>query len=444
MKTWDKGYKLDKQVEKFTVGSDRETDLVLAPYDILGSLAHAMMLGSIGILSDEETVQLTVELKNIYRTIESGDFKIEPDVEDIHSQVEKQLTEKLGDLGKKIHTGRSRNDQVLTDLHLFIRDKLSHVVKATGELAEVLIGMSDKNKKMLLPGYTHYQVAMPASFGLWFASFAESLADDLLVCHTAYMISDQNPLGSGAGFGSSFPLKRKLTTGLLGFGDMRYNVMHAMKSRGKLEQLTAQALASVGDTLAKLASDVCLYAGQDYGFIELPDEYTTGSSIMPHKKNPDLFEMIRGFCNRLRALPNEMAMISSNLHTGYHREFQLMKEPLFEAFDVLIDCLNILKKVIPGLGIKSVDLKQEKYNYLFSVEEVNRYVQNGLPFREAYQKVAGEIENGEYTPGHDIQHSHEGSIGNLCNDEVLQKVNERIRNFNFETANKALSELLEE
>ncbi|MBL7111218.1 MAG: argininosuccinate lyase [Bacteroidales bacterium] len=443
MKTWDKGYKLDEQVEKFTVGSDRVTDLVLAPYDILGSLAHASMLGSIGILSKKETLQLTGELKNLYKIIQSGDFQIEPDVEDIHSQVEKHLIEKLGDLGKKIHTGRSRNDQVLVDLHLFIRDKLALVVKVTAELAKVLIGMSNRHKEMLLPGYTHYQVAMPASFGLWFASFAESLADDLLVCQAAYRMSDQNPLGSGAGFGSSFPLDRKLTTRLLGFRDMRYNVMHAMKSRGKLEQIAAQALASVGDTLSKLASDVCLYAGQDYGFIELPGEYTTGSSIMPHKKNPDLFEMIRGYCNRLRALPNEIAMISSNLHTGYHREFQLMKEPLFEGFEVLLNCLRILIKVIPELGIRSADLNQEKYRYLFSVEEVNRHVLNGLPFREAYRKIAKDIESGDYSPGQDLQHTHEGSIGNLCNDEVLNKIDERLREFNFQTGNKALQKLLE-
>jgi len=444
MKTWDKGHKLDKQIEKFTVGNDRETDLLLAPFDILGSLAHASMLGSIGILSKKETIQLTGELKNIYEIIQSGDFQIEPDVEDIHSQVEKNLIEKLGDTGKKIHTGRSRNDQVLVDLHLFIRDKLSQVVLATAELAEVLIRMSNRYRDKLLPGYTHYQVAMPASFGLWFASFAESLADDLLVCKAAYGISDQNPLGSGAGFGSSFPLDRKMTTRLLGFKDMRYNVMHAMKSRGKLEQVAAQALAAVGDTLAKLASDVCLYAGQDYGFIELPDEYTTGSSIMPHKKNPDLFEMIRGYCNQLRALPNEIAMISSNLHTGYHREFQLMKEPLLEGFEVLLNCLNILIKVIPGMIVKSVDLKQEKYRYLFSVEEVNKHVQNGLPFREAYLKIAKDIESGKYTQVLELQHTHEGSIGNLCNDEVQKKIDERISDFNFGAANRALEGLLEE
>ncbi len=443
MKTWDKGYKLDEMVEKFTVGSDRSTDMALAPYDILGSIAHALMLGSVGILNKNETKQLTGELKNLYRIIQSGEFQIEPDVEDIHSQVEKHLIEKLGDLGKKIHTGRSRNDQVLVDLHLFIRDKLALVVRETVELAKVLIGMSNLHKEVLLPGYTHYQVAMPASFGLWFASFAESLADDLLSCQAAYTMSDQNPLGSGAGFGSSFPLDRKMTTRLLGFRNMRYNAMHAMRSRGKLEQFTAQAMASVSDTLSKLASDVCLYAGQDFGFIELPDEYTTGSSIMPHKKNPDLFEMIRGYCNRLRALPNEIAMISSNLHTGYHREFQLLKEPLFEGFEVLLNCIRILNKVMPGLGINSVDLKQEKYRYLFSVEEVSRHVGNGLPFREAYQRIARDIESGAYSPNQDLQHTHEGSIGNLCNDEVVNKIDERLHDFNFETGSKALQELLD-
>jgi argininosuccinate lyase len=443
MKTWDKGYKLDEQVEKFTVGSDRETDLVLAPYDILGSLAHARMLGSAGILSRKETSRVAGALKSMFRDIQSGDFRIEPGVEDIHSQVEKRLIEKLGDLGKKIHTGRSRNDQVLVDLHLYIRDKILDIVRATADLAKVLINLSNKHKEMLLPGYTHYQVAMPASFGLWFASFAESLADDLLVCRVACAMADQNPLGSGAGFGSSFPLDRKLTTRLLGFKDLRYNVMHAMKSRGKLEQTAAQALASIGDTLAGLASDICLYAGQDFGFIKLPDEYTTGSSIMPHKKNPDLFEMIRGHCNRLRALPNEMAMIATNLHTGYHREFQLMKKPLFEGFEVLNDCLNMLIKVIPEMGIIQADLKQEKYRYLFTVEAVNRYVRAGMPFREAYRKVAQDIENGNYSPEQDMMHTHEGSTGNLCNDEVLAKIDERVNDFDFVTAKKALQKLLE-
>ena len=441
MKTWDKGYKLDGQVEQFTVGSDRETDLELAVFDVLGSIAHTTMLGSIGLLNGRESKQLISELKAIFRLIHSGEFKIEQDVEDIHSQIEKHLIEKLGSLGKKIHAGRSRNDQVLVDLHLYVRDRIFQVVQAMERLAKVLLGLSNTHKDKLLPGYTHYQVAMPSSFGLWFASFAECLADDLLACQAAYLFADQNPLGSGAGFGSSFPLDRKMTTRLLGFRDMRYNVVHAMKSRGRLEQASARALASIADTLARLASDVCLYAGQDYGFIELPDELTTGSSIMPHKKNPDLFELIRGYCNRLRALPNEIAMISSNLHTGYHREFQLIKEPLFKGFEIMSNCLDMLIKVLPMLKINAIDPGQEKYRYLFSVEEVNRRVQEGIPFRDAYREIAEDIEKGRFSPVPEIQHIHEGSIGNLCNEEIQAKIDRRMDSFDFETAQKALNNL---
>ncbi len=425
MKLWDKGKPADKRMEEFTVGKDRELDLLLAPYDILGSLAHAAMLEKIGLLSPLEGEELKISLQELYRQSIAGELIIEQGVEDIHSQVEKMLTARLGDTGKKIHTARSRNDQVLLDIHLFTRDKIADIAHLAVKLSEELLLLSEQHRKTILPGYTHFQVAMPASFGLWFACFAESMADDLILLDAAFRISNQCPLGSAAGFGTSFPIDRSFTSGLLGFGELRYNSMHIMNMRGKMEKIAAQAVASLASTLSRLATDICLYMGEDMGFIKFPDNMTTGSSIMPHKKNPDLFELVRGKCNKLQALPVAITQIITNLPSGYHRDFQLIKEDYLNCFEELSGCLEIMIHALPEIQVIPPDLNQEKYRYMFSVEEVNRLVISGMPFREAYRQIAEKIENGTFIPDTKLHHTHEGSMGNLCNDKIREKLEQR-------------------
>ena len=418
-KLWEKSVQVDRDVERFTVGKDREMDLYLAPFDILGSLAHISMLQSIGLLTAEELKQLTEELRNIYRDTETGKFLIEEGVEDVHSQVELLLTRKLGDIGKKIHSGRSRNDQVLVDLKLFTRSRLQNIVKKTEKLFDTLIAQSEKYKQVLMPGYTHLQVAMPSSFGLWFAAYAESLADDLIVMQAAYRVCNRNPLGSAAGYGSSFPLNRTQTTDSLGFETMDYNVVYAQMGRGKTERIVASAIASIAATLAKLAFDACLYNSQNFAFIKLPDAFTTGSSIMPHKKNPDVFELTRAKCNKLQALPYQITLIANNLPSGYFRDLQIIKELFLPSFDELEECLDMVDLMISQITVNEHILDDKRYDYMFSVEEVNRRVQTGTPFRDAYKQVGLEIEAGKFSPDKHIRHTHEGSIGNLCNDLSL-------------------------
>ena len=418
-KLWEKSVQVDRDVERFTVGKDREMDLYLAPFDILGSLAHISMLQSIGLLTAEELKQLTEELRNIYRDTETGKFLIEEGVEDVHSQVELLLTRKLGDIGKKIHSGRSRNDQVLVDLKLFTRSRLQNIVKKTEKLFETLIAQSEKYKQVLMPGYTHLQVAMPSSFGLWFAAYAESLADDLIVMQAAYRVCNRNPLGSAAGYGSSFPLNRTQTTDSLGFETMDYNVVYAQMGRGKTERIVASAIASIAATLAKLAFDACLYNSQNFAFIKLPDAFTTGSSIMPHKKNPDVFELTRAKCNKLQALPYQITLIANNLPSGYFRDLQIIKELFLPSFDELEECLDMVDLMISQIAVNEHILDDKRYDYMFSVEEVNRRVQTGTPFRDAYKQVGLEIEAGKFSPDKHIHHTHEGSIGNLCNGVKL-------------------------
>ena len=417
-KLWEKSVQVDRDVERFTVGKDREMDLYLAPFDILGSLAHISMLQSIGLLTAEELKQLTEELRNIYRDTETGKFLIEEGVEDVHSQVELLLTRKLGDIGKKIHSGRSRNDQVLVDLKLFTRSRLQNIVKKTKKLFDTLIAQSEKYKQVLMPGYTHLQVAMPSSFGLWFAAYAESLADDLIVMQAAYRVCNRNPLGSAAGYGSSFPLNRTQTTDSLGFETMDYNVVYAQMGRGKTERIVASAIASIAATLAKLAFDACLYNSQNFAFIKLPDAFTTGSSIMPHKKNPDIFELTRAKCNKLQALPYQITLIANNLPSGYFRDLQIIKELFLPSFDELEECLDMVDLMISQITVNEHILDDKRYDYMFSVEEVNRRVQTGTPFRDAYKQVGLEIEAGKFSPDKHIHHTHEGSIGNLCNDRI--------------------------
>ena len=417
-KLWEKSVQVDRDVERFTVGKDREMDLYLAPFDILGSLAHISMLQSIGLLTAEELKQLTEELRNIYRDTETGKFLIEEGVEDVHSQVELLLTRKLGDIGKKIHSGRSRNDQVLVDLKLFTRSRLQNIVKKTEKLFDTLIAQSEKYKQVLMPGYTHLQVAMPSSFGLWFAAYAESLADDLIVMQAAYRVCNRNPLGSAAGYGSSFPLNRTQTTDSLGFETMDYNVVYAQMGRGKTERIVASAIASIAATLAKLAFDACLYNSQNFAFIKLPDAFTTGSSIMPHKKNPDVFELTRAKCNKLQALPYQITLIANNLPSGYFRDLQVIKELFLPSFDELEECLDMVDLMISQIAVNEHILDDKRYDYMFSVEEVNRRVQTGTPFRDAYKQVGLEIEAGKFSPDKHIHHTHEGSIGNLCNDRI--------------------------
>ena len=417
-KLWEKSVQVDRDVEQFTVGKDREMDLYLAPFDILGSLAHISMLQSIGLLTAEELKQLTEELRNIYRDTETGKFLIEEGVEDVHSQVELLLTRKLGDIGKKIHSGRSRNDQVLVDLKLFTRSRLQNIVKKTKKLFDTLIAQSEKYKQVLMPGYTHLQVAMPSSFGLWFAAYAESLVDDLIVMQAAYRVCNRNPLGSAAGYGSSFPLNRTQTTDSLGFETMDYNVVYAQMGRGKTERIVASAITSIAATLAKLAFDACLYNSQNFAFIKLPDAFTTGSSIMPHKKNPDVFELTRAKCNKLQALPYQITLIANNLPSGYFRDLQIIKELFLPSFDELEECLDMVDLMISQIAVNEHILDDKRYDYMFSVEEVNRRVQTGTPFRDAYKQVGLEIEAGKFSPDKHIRHTHEGSIGNLCNDRI--------------------------
>lgn len=441
-KLWEKSVQVDRDVERFTVGKDREMDLYLAPFDILGSLAHISMLQSIGLLTEEELKQLTEELRNIYRDTETGKFLIEEGVEDVHSQVELLLTRKLGDIGKKIHSGRSRNDQVLVDLKLFTRSRLQNIVKKTEKLFDTLIAQSEKYKQVLMPGYTHLQVAMPSSFGLWFAAYAESLADDLIVMQAAYRVCNRNPLGSAAGYGSSFPLNRTQTTDSLGFETMDYNVVYAQMGRGKTERIVASAIASIAATLAKLAFDACLYNSQNFAFIKLPDAFTTGSSIMPHKKNPDVFELTRAKCNKLQALPYQITLIANNLPSGYFRDLQIIKELFLPSFDELEECLDMVDLMISQIAVNEHILDDKRYDYMFSVEEVNRRVQAGTPFRDAYKQVGLEIEAGKFSPDKHIRHTHEGSIGNLCNDRITELMRKTIDSFDFARTEAAEARLL--
>ena len=421
MKLWDKGGLTDKDIENFTVGRDPQLDLSLAPYDVLGTLAHVTMLASINILSETEFGKLKEELLRIYRETERGAFKIEEGIEDVHTQLEIMLTGKLGETGKKVHAGRSRNDQVLLDLHLYIRDGIKQLSGMGLKLFGTLCKLSEQHKSRLMPGYTHFQVAMPSSFGLWFASFAEDLTDDMILLNAAYKVAGQNPLGSAAGFGTSIPVKRQMTTELLGFESLRFNVMHAMMSRGKLEKVTAQALSSLAGTLARLSLDVCTYMGQNYGFLRLADEFTTGSSIMPHKKNPDVFELIRGKCNKIQALHTEMLLITNNLPSGYHRDFQLLKENSINAFEDVKDILDIFNYAIKQIIVKDIDLNDEKYHYLFTVDSINNLVIDGMSFREAYQNIGSQVQNGTYKPDLGKEHSHIGSIHNLCLEAIRAK-----------------------
>jgi argininosuccinate lyase len=442
MKIWQKDKAALAEVDKFTVGKDREMDAYLAPFDVLGSLAHTTMLESIGLLTADELVILQRELKQIYKEIAAGDFELEEGVEDIHSQVELLLTRRLGEVGKKIHSGRSRNDQVLVDLKLFLRHELQTLVQEVNVLFELLQKKSAEYKDHLLPGYTHLQIAMPSSFGLWFGAYAESLVDDLTVLQSAYKVVNKNPLGSAAGYGSSFPLNRTMTTELLGFDDLNYNVVYAQMGRGKTEKIVAFGLAGIAATLAKMAMDACLFMNQNFGFITFPDELTTGSSIMPHKKNPDVWELIRSHGNKLQALPNEIAMMITNLPSGYHRDLQLLKENLFPAFQSLKDCLRMTGLMLDNIRIKENILDDAKYQYLFSVEVVNDLVLSGVPFREAYKQVGLDIERGSFTPGKEVKHTHEGSIGNPGNEEVSRMMKEVIAGFPFEKVDKAIEKLV--
>jgi argininosuccinate lyase len=442
MKIWQKDKAALAEVDKFTVGKDREMDAYLAPFDVLGSLAHTTMLESIGLLTADELAVLQKELKQIYKEIAAGDFELEEGVEDIHSQVELLLTRRLGEVGKKIHSGRSRNDQVLVDLKLFLRHELQTLVQEVNVLFELLQKKSAEYKDHLLPGYTHLQIAMPSSFGLWFGAYAESLVDDLTVLQSAYKVVNKNPLGSAAGYGSSFPLNRTMTTQLLGFDDLNYNVVYAQMGRGKTEKIVAFGLAGIGATLSKMAMDACLFMNQNFGFITFPDELTTGSSIMPHKKNPDVWELIRSHGNKLQALPNEIAMMITNLPSGYHRDLQLLKENLFPAFQSLKDCLRMAGLMLDNIRIKENILDDAKYQYLFSVEVVNDLVLSGVPFREAYKQVGLDIEKGTFTPGKEVKHTHEGSIGNPGNEEVSRMMKEVIAGFPFEKVDAAVSKLV--
>lgn len=442
MKLWQKTTQVNDKIEKFTVGRDREMDLYLAKYDVLGSMAHIRMLQSIGLLDKEELDDLLSELKNIYNLADEGKFTIEDGVEDVHSQVELMLTRKLGDVGKKIHSGRSRNDQVLVDLKLFTRAEIEKIVYSVSELFDVLIAQSNKYKNVLMPGYTHLQVAMPSSFGLWFGAYAESLADDLQLLLSAWKITNRNPLGSAAGYGSSFPLNRQMTTDLLGFDTMNYNVVYAQMGRGKMERVVATALASVAATLAKLAFDACMFTSQNFGFVKLSDEFTTGSSIMPHKKNPDVFELTRSKCNKIQSIPQQITLMTNNLPSGYFRDLQLIKEVFIPAFEELQDCLEMTAMMMDRIVVNTEILQDTRYNYIFSVEEVNRLVLSGVAFRDAYKQVGLAIEKGEFTPDKNIQHTHEGSIGNLCNDEIVAYKKGIEKEFNFSAVQEAVRKLV--
>lgn len=442
LKLWEKSVAVDHNVETYTVGRDREMDLYLAPYDVLGSMAHITMLESISLLSAEELRQLLDELKDIYASAIAGKFVIEEGVEDVHSQVELMLTRRLGDIGKKIHSGRSRNDQVLVDLKLFIRSEIEAVAHSVETLFRTLIAQSNRYKDVLMPGYTHLQVAMPSSFGLWFGAYAESLADDMMVLQAAYRVTNRNPLGSAAGYGSSFPLRREMTTRLLGFEGMNYNVVYAQMGRGKTERIVANALAGIAATMSRLAFDACLYNSQNFGFIKLPDQYTTGSSIMPHKKNPDVFELTRAKCNRLQALPSQITLILNNLPSGYFRDMQLIKEAFLPAFDELKSILAMVNAMLSEVKVNTSLADDDRYKYMFSVEEVNRLTHDGMPFRDAYKKVGLDIEAGKFEPVREVHHTHEGSIGNLCNDKITALFDRTLSDFHFESYHSAIESLL--
>ncbi len=442
MKLWQKNTTVSSAVEKFTVGNDKEFDLMLAPFDVLGNIAHAKMLATVGLLTNEEAAALVQELQSIYTIAISGKLTIGESVEDIHSQIEFLLTKALGDTGKKIHSARSRNDQVLVDIKLFLRSEIEELVNAVQPFFELLIAQSEKYKTNLLPGYTHLQLAMPSSFGLWFGAYAESLVDDLITLQSAYQVVNKNPLGSAAGYGSSFPINRTLTTELLGFADLNYNVVYAQMGRGKAERITAQAMANLAETLARLSMDMCLYLNQNFDFVSFPAELTTGSSIMPHKKNPDVFELIRSHCNRIKALPNEISMMTTNLPSGYHRDLQLLKEHLFPAFQTLKDCLSMAHLMLENISVKENIMEDVKYKYAFSVEAVNTLVLEGLPFRDAYKKVGLDIESGNFEISSAVNHVHEGTIGNLCNDQIQKMMQNVLTKFEFEKVHKAIDLLI--
>lgn len=442
MKLWAKNTQVDKNVETYTVGLDRELDIFLAPYDVLGSMAHVKMLLEIGLVKENEYKQLSKELKSIYEEAVSGNFIIEDGIEDVHSQVELLLTRKLGDIGKKIHSGRSRNDQVLVDLKLFSRSKIISLVQDVSNLIDTLIFQSNKYKDILFPGYTHLQIAMPSSFGLWFAAYAESLVDDLQFLLGAFKVCNRNPLGSAAGYGSSFPLKRQKTTDLLGFDNMNYNVVYAQMGRGKMEKLVSMGISSIAATISKLAYDVCLYTSQNFNFMKLTDEFTTGSSIMPHKKNPDVFELTRAKCNKLQGLPNDLTLIINNLPSGYFRDLQITKEIFVPSFEEIFDIISMVNRMIGEVKINTDIINDDKYLHIFSVEEVNNLVLQGMPFRDAYKKVGLDIEDGKFTHNKKINHTHEGSIGNLCNDKILKLKEEIISNYNISKIEKSISDLL--
>ncbi|MCM1108382.1 MAG: argininosuccinate lyase [Clostridium sp.] len=441
-KLWEKNVEVNAEIERFTVGRDRELDLLLAEHDVIGSMAHIIMLESIGLLEKDELNHLLTELKHIHSIIKQGEFVIEEGVEDVHSQVELMLTRRLGDVGKKIHSGRSRNDQVLVDLKLFTRRQLKEIAEEVHNLFDALIEQSDRYKNVIMPGYTHLQVAMPSSFGLWFGAYAEGLADDMLLLQSAFRLTNRNPLGSAAGYGSSFPLNRTLTTDLLGFDSMNYNVVYAQMGRGKMERNVAFALAGIAGTLSKLAFDACMFSSQNFGFVKLPDNCTTGSSIMPHKKNPDVFELTRAKCNKIQALPQQITLIINNLPCGYFRDLQIIKEVFLPAFGELKDCLRMTAYIINRIKVNEHILDDPKYDNMFSVEEVNRLATNGMPFRDAYKQVGLDIEAGRFVPNKDIHHTHEGSIGNLCNDKIAHLMNEIWDGFNFNRMEEAEQSLL--
>lgn len=442
-KLWEKNVRVDHEVDVFTVGKDREMDLYLAKYDVLGSMAHITMLESIGLLTKEELTVLLAELRAIYQVAERGEFVIEDGIEDVHSEVELMLTRRLGDIGKKIHSGRSRNDQVLLDLKLFTRAQIREIVGLVSDLSAVLIEQSDRYKDVLMPGYTHLQIAMPSSFGLWFGAYAESLADDMQLMQAAYKICNRNPLGSAAGYGSSFPLNRQMTTDLLGFDSMDYNVVYAQMGRGKMERTVAFALAGIAATLSKLAFDACMFNSQNFGFIKLPDQFTTGSSIMPHKKNPDVFELTRAKCNKIQGLPQQITLISNNLPSGYFRDLQIIKEVFLPSFDELKDCLRMVTHMMREVKVNEHILDDDKYALLFSVEEVNRRVREGMPFRDAYKQVGLDIEAGRFVADKQVCHTHEGSIGNLCNDAISALMQHVVDGFSFERITEAEKKLIE-
>ena len=441
-KLWEKNVQMTAEIERFTVGRDREMDLYLAPHDVLGSMAHATMLETIGLLTAQELKLLLAELKTIYATAERGEFVIEEGVEDVHSQVELMLTRRLGDVGKKIHSGRSRNDQVLLDLKLFTRTQLHEIAQQVYQLFQELLAQSERYKNVLMPGYTHLQVAMPSSFGLWFGAYAESLADDMLFLQAAYKLCNRNPLGSAAGYGSSFPLNRTLTTELLGFDSMNYNVVYAQMGRGKMERNVAFALASIAGTISKLAFDACMFNSQNFGFVKLPADCTTGSSIMPHKKNPDVFELTRAKCNKIQSLPQQIMLIMNNLPSGYFRDLQIIKEVFLPAFQELRDCLQMATYIIHRLEVNEHILDDPRYDYIFSVEEVNRLAASGMPFRDAYKKVGLDIEAGRFQPCKEVHHTHEGSLGNLCNQQIQALMESNMAGFHFEKVEEAQRKLL--